>query len=183
MFIPNCHGLMDFNFKLLILRAVFRSCLLLNCSLLAAACSVCIVLLRLAGVVCINHDSCLLDLVDGIVLLDDVVVVLVCDRVLRAVALSLTVGLACACLLLRTLFLIIILLLIGRSSCSKLDVLSTLGTAAEDTLGSSGVSLNMFLVIHLSSYPHGCIVCTLGSGWVCQSCCSVLLCGDGFADV
>ena len=75
---------------------------------MAAACSVRVILLRLAGVVCINSDSRLLDLVDGLILLDDVVVVLVCDQVLHAGALLLTVGLACACRLLRTLFLVII---------------------------------------------------------------------------
>ena len=75
---------------------------------MAAACSVRVVLLRLAGVVRIDHDSCLLDCVDSLVLPDAVDVVLVCDRVLRAGALLLTVSLACACRLLRTLFLIII---------------------------------------------------------------------------
>ena len=75
---------------------------------MAAACSVRVVLLRLAGVVCIDCDSHLLDLVDGIFLLDAVSVVLVCDRVLRAGALSVKVGLACACCLLRNLFLVII---------------------------------------------------------------------------
>ena len=75
---------------------------------MAAACSVCVVLLCLDGVVCINCDSRLLDLVEGLVLLDAVVVVLVCDRVLRAGALSLIVGMVCICRLLRTLFLVII---------------------------------------------------------------------------
>ena len=75
---------------------------------MAVACSLCDVLLRLAGVVCINCDSLLIDLVDGLVLLEAVGVALVCDGVLRAGALSLTVGLACACRLLRTLFLVII---------------------------------------------------------------------------
>ena len=75
---------------------------------MAAACSVRIVLLRLDGVVHINCDSSLLNLVDGLVLQDALVVVLVCDQVLHAGALSLTVGLACACLLLWTLFLVII---------------------------------------------------------------------------
>ena len=75
---------------------------------MTATCYVRVVLLRLAGVVHINYDSSLLDLVEGLVLLDAVAVVLVFDRVLRAGALSLTVGLACACRLLRTLFLVII---------------------------------------------------------------------------
>ena len=75
---------------------------------MTATCYVRVVLLRLAGVVHINYDSSLLDLVEGLVLLDAVAVVLVFDRVLHAGALSLTVGLACACRLLRTLFLVII---------------------------------------------------------------------------
>ena len=74
----------------------------------------------------INCDSRLLDLVDGLVLLAAVVVVLVCDRVLRTGALLLTVGLACARRLLRTLFLVIIKLLSGRSSCAILAVFFTL---------------------------------------------------------
>ena len=75
---------------------------------MAAACSVRIVLLRLAGVVCINCYSRLLDLMDVLFLLAAVAVALVCDRVLRAGALSLTVGLACACHLLQISFLVII---------------------------------------------------------------------------
>ena len=75
---------------------------------MTATCYVRVVLLRLAGVVHINYDISLLDLVEGLVLLDAVAVVLVFDRVLRAGALSLTVGIACACCLLRTLFLVII---------------------------------------------------------------------------
>ena len=93
---------------------------------MAAACSVCIVLLHLAGVVRINCDSRLLDLVDGLILLDAVVVVLVCDRVLRAGAMSLTVSLACACRLLRNLFLVIILLLSGMSSCGIVGSFSSI---------------------------------------------------------
>ena len=75
---------------------------------MGAACSVCVVLLRLADVVYISCDSRLLYIVDGLVLLAAVVVVLVCDQVLPAGALLLTVGLACVCRLLRTLFLVII---------------------------------------------------------------------------
>ena len=75
---------------------------------MAAACSVHVVLLRLAGVVCINYESRLLYIVDGLVLLNAVAVALVCDRALRAGALSLTVSMACACRLLQTLFLVII---------------------------------------------------------------------------
>ena len=83
---------------------------------MAAACSVHVVLLLLDGVVHINCDSRLLDLVDGLFLLAAVVVVLVCGRVLRAGALLPTVGLACDRHLLRTLFLVIIQLLSGSSS-------------------------------------------------------------------
>ena len=54
---------------------------------MAAACSVCVVLLRLSGVIQINCDSRLLDLVDVLVFLDAVAVALVCDRVLRSGAL------------------------------------------------------------------------------------------------
>ena len=75
---------------------------------MADACSPRVVLLRLAGVVRIDCDSCLLNLVDGLVLIDAVAVVLVYDQVLHTGALSLTVGLACACHLVRTLFLVII---------------------------------------------------------------------------
>ena len=150
---------------------------------MAAACSVCVVLLRLSGVFCINYDSRLMDPVDGLVLLDAVDVALVYDLVLHAGALSLTVGLDCACRLLRTLFLVIILLLSGRSSCAIVNGFSTLGTAVGHTLGTSGVSLAMFLVIRLSSSPNGCIVCTLGGAWVIPSCCSALVFGTGFADL
>ena len=73
-----------------------------------AACSACVVLLRLAGVVCINYEINFLDIVDSFVLLAAVVVVLVCDRVLQDGVLLPTVGLACACCLLRTLFFVII---------------------------------------------------------------------------
>ena len=46
----------------------------------------------------------MLDLVFGLLLLAALVIVLVCDRVLRAGALLLTVGLDWACHLLRALF-------------------------------------------------------------------------------
>ena len=75
---------------------------------MAVVCSVFVVLLRLAGVFCINCNSRLLDLVYGLILMDAVAIALVCDRVLRSGALFLTVGLACACRLLRTVFLVII---------------------------------------------------------------------------
>ena len=65
---------------------------------------VCVVLLRLSGVVCINCDIRLLDIVVVLFPLAAVVIVLVCDRVLRASALSLTVGLACVCRLMRFAF-------------------------------------------------------------------------------
>ena len=62
---------------------------------MAAACSIRDVLLCLDGVVHIDCDSSLLDLVDGLVLMDALAVTLVCDRVLHAGALSLIVGTAC----------------------------------------------------------------------------------------
>ena len=70
--------------------------------------SIRVVLLRLAGMFRINCDICFLYLVVGLVLLAALVIVLVCDRVLWAGALSLTVSLACACRLLRILFFVII---------------------------------------------------------------------------
>ena len=75
---------------------------------MAATCSVCVVLFHLAGVIRIECNSRLMDLVDGLVLLYDVAITLVCDQVLRAGALSLTVGMACAYRLLRTLFIVIV---------------------------------------------------------------------------
>ena len=136
---------------------------------MAAGCYVCVVLLRLAGVVCIDCDIRLLDIVDSIFMMDAVAVALFCDQVLRTGALLLTIGLACACRLLRNLFLVIILLLSGMSSCGIVGSFSNIGTAVGDTIGTSGVSLVMFLVIRLSSSPNGCIVCTLGSAWVIPS--------------
>ena len=91
-----------------ILRVVCRSRFRSRFSSAAAACSVRVVLLRLAGVVRINCDSHLPALVDVLVHLADVAAALVCDRVLRAGALLLTVGLDCACRLLQILFLVII---------------------------------------------------------------------------
>ena len=93
-----------------------------------SACSVCVVLLRLAGVVCINCKIRLMDLVVGLVPLSAVVIILVYDQVFQAGALLMTVGLACTCRLLRTLLFVNILLLRGRSFCAILAVLSTLGT-------------------------------------------------------
>ena len=75
---------------------------------MAATCSVRVVLLRLAGVVSINCNSCLMALVDVLVLLAAVAVALVFDQVLCAGALLLTVGMACACRLLQILFIFII---------------------------------------------------------------------------
>ena len=167
--------------KLLILRVVFHSYLQLRYSSMASICSVCVVLLRLAGVVCINWDIWLLALVDVLVLLSAVAVALVFDWVLRAGALSLTVGLAYACRLLRILFLVIIWWLSGRSSCTIFGVLSTLRTSVGDTLGTSGVSFVIFLVIRMSVSPNGFILFTLGSEWAMSSSCSTLVCGAGFA--
>ena len=75
---------------------------------MAAACSVRIVLLRLDDVGRINCNMHVLDLVEVLDLLAAGDATLVCDRVLRAGALSLTVGLACACHLLQISFLVII---------------------------------------------------------------------------
>ena len=83
-------------YKLFNLRVVCRSYLILRRSLMDDACSALVVLLRLAGLVHINCDSRLLDLVDGLVLLDAVAVTIDCDRVLCAGALPLKVGLSCA---------------------------------------------------------------------------------------
>ena len=92
----------------MILRVIHRSCLQLGCSSTAAACSVRVVLLRVYGVFCINCDSRVLALVDVLVLLDAGAAALVCDQVLRAGALSLTVGMACACRILRSLVFLVI---------------------------------------------------------------------------
>ena len=74
----------------------------------AAACSVRVVLLRVDGVGCINCDSRVLALVDVLVLMAAGAAALVCDRVLRAGVLSLTVGLAFACRLLQSLVFLVI---------------------------------------------------------------------------
>ena len=58
------------------------------------------ILLRLAGATRVNWDIRLLDLVFGLLLLAASVIVLVCDRMLRAGALLLTVGIVWACCLL-----------------------------------------------------------------------------------
>ena len=165
------------------MRAVCRSCLILICSLMDVTCYVCVVLLRLDGDVCINRDSRLLDLVEVIFLLDAVSVALVCDWVLHAGTLSLTVGLACACCLLSILFLVIIWFLSGRSSCAIFGGFYTLGTAVGNTLGTSGVSLVMLRFIRLSTSPNGCLVCTLVIEWAMPSRCSTLVCGAGCADL
>ena len=75
----------------------------MRCCSTAAAFSDRIVLLRLDGVTRVNWDICLLDLVFGMLLLAASAVVLVCDCVLQAGALFLTVGLVWACCLLRAL--------------------------------------------------------------------------------
>ena len=111
----------------------------------SAAISVCAVLLRLAGVVRINCDISFMDLVVSLVWLAAVVIVLVCDRVLRDGALVLTVGLDCACRLLQALLFVNILLLSGKSCCAILVVLSALGISMRGTLGTCGMSLIIFL--------------------------------------
>ena len=47
------------------------------------ACSAWAILLRLSGVVCIDCDIRLLDIVDSIFMMDAVAVALFCDQVLR----------------------------------------------------------------------------------------------------
>ena len=69
----------------------------------AVAFSDCVVLLRLAGVARVSWDMRLLDLVFGLFLMADSAIVLVCDRVLWAGALLLTVDLVWVCRLLRAL--------------------------------------------------------------------------------
>ena len=150
---------------------------------MAVVCSVHVVLLRLACVVRINCDSHLLALVDVLVLMASVAAALVCGQMVRASALLLTIGLACACRLLRILFLVVILLLSGRSSCAIFGVFFTLGTAVGDTLRTSGVSLIILLVIRLSVSPNGFILFVLGSEWAIPSNCSALVCGAVFVVV
>ena len=70
----------------------------------AAAFSDCVVLLNLTGVARVNRDIRLLDLVCGLLLMAASTIVILCDRVLQAGALLLTVGLVWACRLLRAFF-------------------------------------------------------------------------------
>ena len=79
-----------------------RCLLLWRCST-AAAVSDRVVLLRFAGVARVNGDMRLLDLVFVLPLLSASAIVFVCDRVLRARALLLTVDLVWACRILRAL--------------------------------------------------------------------------------
>ena len=76
--------------------------MLWRCSM-AAAFSDRVILFRLAGEAYVNWDIHLLDLVFGLLLLASSAIVLVCDRVLRAGALLLTIDLAWACRRLRAL--------------------------------------------------------------------------------
>ena len=69
----------------------------------AAAVSGRVVLLCLADMVCINLDICFLGFVFGMLPLAAAVIVFVRNRVFRAGALLLTVGLAWECRLLRAL--------------------------------------------------------------------------------
>ena len=124
-----------------------------------------------------------LDLVEVLDLLAAGDATLVRNRVLRAGALSLTVGMACACRLLQSFVFLVIWWLSGRSPCTTFGVLSTLGTAVGDTLGTSGVSFVIELVSRLSVSSNGCIAFTLGSEWAMPSSCSELVCGSGFDGV
>ena len=169
--------------KLFIFCVICLRCLLLRRSSTSASFSACIVLLRLAGVVCINSDIRLVDLVVCLVPLTAVVIVLVCDCVLRYGALLLTVVLACACRLLPALLFLNIWLLSEKLCCAILAVLSTLGTAVRVTLVISGMSLVIFIVIRLFSFSNICAVCTLGNAWARLPCFYALLCGVGFSDL
>ena len=92
------------------------------------------------------------------------VIVFVCDRVLRAGALLLTVGLVWACRILRALCFANILLLGGKSCGSILVIFSTLGTAVGGTLGTCETSLTILIVYGLLLF--GVIaVYTLGDAW------------------
>ena len=89
----------------------------------------------------------MLDIVFGLLLLDASAIVIVCNHVLQAGALSLNVDLVWACCLLRALCFANILLLGGKSCGSILVVLSTLGTTGGGTLGTCGISLTILLLI------------------------------------
>ena len=104
----------------------------------AAAFSESVVLLGLAGVARVNWDMRLLDLVFSLPLIAASAIVFVCDCVLRADALLLTVDLVWECRCLRTLCFANSSLLGGKSCGSILVVLSTLGTAVGGTLGTCG---------------------------------------------
>ena len=90
------------------MRVIRRSCLQLKCYLTASVCYVCVVLLRVDGSGRINRDRRVLALVDFLILMAAGSATLVRYQVLCAGALLLTVGLACACCILRILFLVII---------------------------------------------------------------------------
>ena len=64
---------------------------------MAAAFSDCVALLCLDGVTRVSWDMRLMDLVFGLILIDALAIVLVCDCVLWASALLLTVDLVWAC--------------------------------------------------------------------------------------
>ena len=51
------------------------------------------------------------------------------------------------------------------------------------TLGISGMSLVIFLVICLFSFSNICAVCTLGNAWARPPCFSELVCGVEFSDL
>ena len=169
--------------KLFIFCVVCIRCLIFWRSSTAAAFSVHVVLLRLAGVFRINCHIRFLFIVVGLIPLAAAFIVLVCDHVLQAGALSLTFGLACVCRLLRALLFVNIWLLSGTSWCAIFAVLSTLGTAVRGTLGISGMSLVTFLLIRLFSFSNVCAVCTLRNAWACSPCFSELVCGVGFSDM
>ena len=133
----------------------------------AAAVSDLVVLLRFSGVAHVNWDMRFLDLVSGLPLLAASAIVSVCDRVLQAGALFLTVNIVWACRRLRALCFTNSLLLGGKSCGSILVVLSTLGTAVGGTLGTCGMSLTILLVNGFFLFGVS-VVCTLGDAWVCS---------------
>ena len=119
-------------------------------------------MLRLSDVVRVSWDMQLLDIVFGLLLLSASAIVLVCDRMLQAGALLLTVDLVWSCRLLRPLCFANIRLLGGNSCGYILVVLSTLGTAGGGgTLGTCGMSLIIIIVIGLLLFSV-CAICTLG---------------------
>ena len=126
----------------------------------AAAFSGRVVVLRLAGVARVNWGIYLLGIVFGLLLMDVLFIVIVCDCVLQVGALLPTVGIAWLCRLLRAFCFTNILLLGGKSCGSILVVLSNLRADVRGTLRTCGMSLTILRVIGLLLFSF-CAVCTL----------------------